>query len=173
MSFEFPHAAGVLGAMITPAVLISASGTLVLSTTNRLARIVDRVRKLYEEADGLRTPDGLSEDDRKEKAAWISEQLGWQVRRIRMLQSAVTVLYAAIGMLVGSSLAVGLSAAANWAFSYVPVLFGLAGASALFYVSLVLVREARMAVKATLLDMAHVRKIVARRTGVAEPDEND
>jgi len=173
MSFEFPHASSVLGAMITPAVLISASGTLTLSTTNRLARIVDRVRKLYEEADTLRTSDGLSEEDKKEKGEWIYEQLAWQVRRIRLLQSAVTVLYIAIGLLVGSSLAIGLSAAANWAFSYVPVLFGLAGASALFYVSLVLVKEARMAVRATLQDMSHVRKIVARRTGRAEPDENE
>ena len=32
--------------MITPAVLISASGTLVLSTSNRLTRVVDRVRSL-------------------------------------------------------------------------------------------------------------------------------
>ncbi|HYU33146.1 MAG TPA: DUF2721 domain-containing protein [Thermoanaerobaculia bacterium] len=30
--------------MIAPAVLISASGTLVLSTSNRLTRVVDRVR---------------------------------------------------------------------------------------------------------------------------------
>jgi len=37
-------------AMITPAVLISASGTLVLSTGNRLGRIVDRVRVLTAEA---------------------------------------------------------------------------------------------------------------------------
>jgi len=36
----------VLGAMITPAVLISASGVLVLSTSNRVGRTVDRVRAL-------------------------------------------------------------------------------------------------------------------------------
>jgi hypothetical protein len=37
MSTAF-SASDVLGAMITPAVLISASGTLVLSTSNRLTR---------------------------------------------------------------------------------------------------------------------------------------
>src|SRR5207245_8531702 len=37
---------GVLTGMITPAVLISACGTLIFSTSTRLARIVDRVRQL-------------------------------------------------------------------------------------------------------------------------------
>ena len=32
--------------MITPAVLISASGTMILSTSTRLGRVVDRVRSL-------------------------------------------------------------------------------------------------------------------------------
>ena len=36
----------VLTAMITPAVLISASGTMILSTSSRLGRVVDRVRSL-------------------------------------------------------------------------------------------------------------------------------
>jgi len=36
----------VLTAMITPALLISASGTFVLSTSNRLSRVIDRVRRL-------------------------------------------------------------------------------------------------------------------------------
>jgi hypothetical protein len=31
--------------MITPALLISASGTLSLSTANRLGRVVDRIRR--------------------------------------------------------------------------------------------------------------------------------
>ena len=40
----------VLGAMITPAVLISACGTLVMSTSNRLSRVVERARSLSEAA---------------------------------------------------------------------------------------------------------------------------
>lgn len=40
------EALAVLSAMITPAVLISACGTLIFSTAARLARIVDRVRGL-------------------------------------------------------------------------------------------------------------------------------
>ena len=49
----------VLTAMITPAVLISASGTMILSTSTRLGRVVDRVRSL---SDRLQAP---PEDDAK------------------------------------------------------------------------------------------------------------
>jgi len=37
------NALNILSAMITPAVLISACGTLIFSTSTRLARVVDRV----------------------------------------------------------------------------------------------------------------------------------
>ena len=39
-------AIAVLTAMITPAVLISACGSMILSTSSRLGRVVDRVRSL-------------------------------------------------------------------------------------------------------------------------------
>ncbi|HYN23544.1 MAG TPA: DUF2721 domain-containing protein, partial [Pyrinomonadaceae bacterium] len=39
-------AIAVLTAMITPAVLISACGSMILSTSGRLGRVVDRVRAL-------------------------------------------------------------------------------------------------------------------------------
>ena len=39
-------AIAVLTAMITPAVLISACGSMILSTSSRLGRVVDRVRAL-------------------------------------------------------------------------------------------------------------------------------
>src|SRR5438045_9391639 len=42
-----------LTAMVTPALLISATGSLVLSTSTRLGRVVDRVRQLEERLSGL------------------------------------------------------------------------------------------------------------------------
>jgi hypothetical protein len=167
MSMPFLPADDVLAAMITPAVLISASGTLVLSTSQRLGRIVDRVRALADEAENLRQPDGLTPEEVAEKGEEITDQLVWQLRRIRLLQAALTFLYTAIGLLVAASLGIGLSAAAKFLFRWVPTLLGLGGAVALFAASLILVREARMAVKSTMLEMAHVRRTVARRTGKA------
>ena len=42
-----------LTAMVTPALLISATGSLVLSTSTRLGRVVDRVRQLEERLSDL------------------------------------------------------------------------------------------------------------------------
>src|SRR5207247_1461785 len=59
----------VLTAMITPAVLISASGTMILSTSTRLGRVVDRVRSLSDRfqqlAFGLRSAPGAEHHARR------------------------------------------------------------------------------------------------------------
>ena len=48
---NFPDAISVLSAMITPAVLISACGTLILSTSNRLGRVLMTKLKVYKGPD--------------------------------------------------------------------------------------------------------------------------
>jgi hypothetical protein len=154
----------ILSVMITPAVLISASGTLVLSTSNRLGRVVDRIRKLATLAEEL--PEVSVNLEVIEKRALIAQQIDYLTKRLRLLQSAVIVLYSAIGLLVGSSLAIGLSSAAGWALSWVPAGFGLLGATALLYAASVLVRESRLAVKGTLHELDHIRKVVERKTSV-------
>ena len=98
--FELPPANEVLGAMITPALLISASGTLVLSTSNRLARVVDRVRTLGRMAEELTPPNGTPAEDVDDKRQLITEQLEKLNARIRYLVPAIATLYTAIGMLV-------------------------------------------------------------------------
>jgi uncharacterized protein DUF2721 len=152
-------ASEVLGAMITPAVLISASGTLVLSTSNRLTRVVDRVRALAAEAEQMRKEEVSPEAEARRQL--IAGQLPVLTSRVLLLRSALGILYAAIGLLVATSIAVGISAAVGWAYGWVPVLSGLAGASALLWGSLLLVREARLAVSSTLQEMEFLRKEVA------------
>ena len=83
------HANEVLGAMITPAVLISASGTLVLSTGNRLGRVVDRVRALTEEAEKMATEPTARGIDQDEKRNLIITQITQLATRIQ-LQQALT-----------------------------------------------------------------------------------
>lgn len=153
-----PSAHEVLGAMITPAVLISASGTLVLSTSNRLSRVVDRVRVLAKEAERL----GGGWDS--EHGRLITDQMLRLSQRVILLRAAMTALYSSIGILVGTSIAVGLSAALGWAYGWVPIGLGLVGACSLLYGSLLLVREARLAVGSTLQELEYLEKVRAGRT---------
>jgi hypothetical protein len=155
-------ASEVLTAMITPAVLISASGTLVLSTSNRLGRVVDRVRKLSDAAEGL--PDESATVEVVEKRALIADQVKWLTKRLGLLQSALIFFYGSIGLLVASSLTVGLSTTAKGALLWVPVLLALLGAAGLMVGALVLLTEARIAVKGSFHEIEYIRKVVARKT---------
>jgi hypothetical protein len=151
-------AGDVLGAMITPAVLISASGLLVLSTSSRLGRVVDRVRALSAEAEGWR---GAADDRAAQRRhALVGTQLEQLSRRAVLLRSALTALYASIGFLVATSIGVALIALVDWRHGWLPVALGLAGAGSLFYGSLLLVREGRIAVRSTLEELAFAREVV-------------
>src|SRR5262245_27048990 len=98
----------ILAAMITPALLISASGTLVLSTSNRLSRVVDRVRVLARHAEQLQSAplgDALHSDA---KRLLITRQVTSLAQRAVILRSALAAFYLAIGLLVATSIAVGV-----------------------------------------------------------------
>jgi hypothetical protein len=174
---DTPPASEVLGAMITPAVLISASGTLVLSTSNRLGRIVDRVRTLTNEAEQLIPVQGaVVSDALLGKRDLIDFQLTKLSKRIRLMVKAITTLYMAIGLLVATSVATGIVSFFRWEFSWFPILFGLSGSGMLFYASTILVKEARLAVETTLHEMNYVRSVVERKMdrklfGIKPPDK--
>ncbi len=164
-AIDFMGAGEILGAMITPALLISASGTLALSTANRLGRVVDRIRALNDMAEGL--PDGVVTDEVVDKRALIADQIRWHTLRLRLLQRTIVTLYVAIGLLVGASLTVGLTASTKLlALGWVPVAFGLTGAFALLIAAGLLIRESRFAVRGAEVEIDYVRKVVARKTTV-------
>jgi len=153
----------VLTAMITPAVLISACGTLLFSTSSRLGRVVDRVRVLSDRIDGL-DDEAAGDASRRD---YLLDQLEQLSRRAILLRTAMTTLYVAIGLFVTTSLSVALVALAGGQFGWLAVAVGLGGAGFLLHASVVLVREARMGVDSTLAEMAYVRGRTARRGGGA------
>src|SRR6266478_1824593 len=99
----------VLTAMITPAVLISASGTMILSTSTRLGRVVDRVRSLSDRLQSLPEEDAKV-DQIEEKRAMLYDQLDKLTSRSRLLQRGLTTFYLAVGVFVATSVAIGVVA---------------------------------------------------------------
>jgi len=154
-------ALGVLSAMITPAILISACGTLVLSTSNRLGRVVDRVRDLadkFEPSSG----DVLSKQQAA-KGSMIFGQLDLFTNRARLLQRILTSLYLAIGFFVLTTVDIGIAAAAGaHRFSLVAIILGLIGSSFLCYGSVLLILEARLAFVTTKREMDFLRRLGQR-----------
>ena len=152
---------GVLTAMITPAVLISASGTMILSTSTRLGRVVDRVRSL---SDRLRQ---LSASDEKleffqEERAMLYDQLDKLTSRSRLLQRAMTAFYLAVGVFVATSVSIGLVAFFRGRVAWLPVALGLIGACFLFYGSMLAIFEARLALSTTHAEMDFIWRITKR-----------
>jgi len=76
--------------MITPAVLISACGSMILSTSSRLGRVVDRVRALSDKLEELAR--GRA-DETKERQAVIFAQLDKLTSRARILQRSMVAFY--------------------------------------------------------------------------------
>jgi hypothetical protein len=159
---------GVLTAMITPAVLISASGTLILSTSTRLGRVVDRVRSLSNRLRQLAASDDQPEFFEEERAM-LYDQLDKLTSRSRLLQRALTTFYLAVGVFVATSVAIGgvaffyargLSTGARGA--WIPVVMGLIGAVFLFYGSMLAVFEARLALSTTHSEMDFIWRITKR-----------
>lgn len=155
--------AEVLGAMITPAVLISAGGTLVLSTSNRLSRVVDRVRVLAADAEKLASaaPD-LSPLSAREvaKRKLIKNQLRDLSKRAILLRSAIAALYVAIGFLIATSIGVGVFTALGFEYAALPITLGMLGTSGLLWATSLLVREARLAIASTLEEMAYANEVL-------------
>jgi hypothetical protein len=150
----------VLTAMITPAVLISACGSMILSTSSRLGRVVDRVRALSEKLEEV-SQRGNESAFVKERQAAIFDQLDKLTSRARLLQRCMVSFYLSLGGFVATSVAIGVVAVlpeARYAARYTlaPVVCGLVGALFLFYGSILLIFEARLALSTIHAEMDFV-----------------
>ncbi|MGH7602949.1 MAG: DUF2721 domain-containing protein [Gemmatimonadaceae bacterium] len=153
----FPDAISVLSAMITPAVLISACGSLILATSDRLTKAVTRTREitsaLIPRAEDQRT------DTREEERRMLFTQLDFVTTRSRLLQRALSRLYAALAFFVGTSVAIGLVAISSPRFTFVPIALGLCGAGLLLYAAFLLIKESRFALAGVNEEMDFMWKL--------------
>ena len=158
------NALAVLTAMITPAVLISACGALIFSTSSRLGRVVDRVRALSAAFEQLAKHPEADEmaDDRRQL---VFAQLDRQTSRARLIQRAMVAFYTALGIFVATSVAIAVIAALARSFTWVAVVLGVLGSLFMLYASVLLVIESRMAMGAITSEMDFVWKVSKRYAG--------
>ena len=152
----------VLGAMITPAVLISAAALLLLSTAARLGRVNDRLQHLLAEAEGL-LPKAGPPLVREQKQYLSLQQLTCLQERLLLLRSAVTALYMTIALLVVTSIASGVYVLFPQLTSIVPISVGMLGALAFLFSIARLIREASIAARVTLEEIAYTRALLEQK----------
>lgn len=159
-------------AMITPAVLISGAGTLLLSTSNRLGRCTDRVRNITQRFKVLTSEAGRQEPLAREEKRMIIAQLPRLSRRTRYLQRAMQSLYLAVTFLVLDSVWLGVSTTLQQSNSLMPVLLAIAGASSLAYGALLLSFEASLSAIATREEMRFL-ELLGMHYAELYKDENE
>src|SRR3954451_18906377 len=157
-----PPSYATLSAMITPAIFMTANGSLIISTSNRMSRVVDRIRVLNDRGDELcRGGSGL--DFVEERRAHIADQLerlAWRGDRVRY---ALAMLYLGFGSFVGTSLTLAVDTLLDNRLVAVPTGLSVLGVGLLLGASVYLVREAHAALASNRLEIAFFRDLQARR----------
>lgn len=150
----------VLGAMITPAVLILASSSLLITTSSRSIRCVDRVRERAEELEAL----GKGQDEGTERRRQhLYKQLEINTRRARLLQKAMSRLYFGISFFIATSVAIGVVSLLHVDIGWIPMVLGFVGAFLLFSASVYLIFESRLALTTTFEEMDYIDRNYMKR----------
>jgi hypothetical protein len=166
-----------LTAMITPALLISATGSLVLSTSTRLGRVVDRVRELEQRLSELIMVEEKKSIPLYEKRLdTIVNLLNKVTTRSRILQKAMSAFYYGLGFFILTSIAIAIAGIFN-IYRGLPIISGIVGILFLFYGSVLMLRETRMATATVNAEMDFTwslaktvapREIISRYTKVID-----
>jgi hypothetical protein len=152
------NALAVLTAMITPAVLISACGALILSSATRLGRVIDRVRYLSTRFEELaRNPE--ADELASERLPLLYEHLERQTTRARLIQRSLVAFYTALGVFVTTSVAIAITSSIARNYTWVAVVMGLLGAMFMLYGSMLLIVESRMALAAIVSEIEFLSKV--------------
>ena len=157
---ELSSVIDVLSAMITPAVLLLATGSLVMTTSNRSIRCVDRVRERAAELEAL--GEKPQDEHTDVKRQHLYKQLEINTRRARLLQKALSRLYLGVGFFVATSVSIGLVALLHVNVGFVPLVLGFIGAFLLFSASVYLILESRLALTTTYSEMDYISRYYMR-----------
>lgn len=147
----------ILTAMLAPAFFLTATAALLGSANSRLARVIDRTRMLLRD---LADDDGSDPDDRHV----LEARIALQRRRSCIILRGSQLLYVAISCFVGTSLTVAGDSFFNHRFGHAPTVLAALGVLAMFASSLLLAREATIAVQAVNDEMDDAHRKANRRS---------
>lgn len=134
-----------LTAMVTPTLLMSATGSLVLSTSTRLGRVIDRVRDLEGRlSDLIVVKDQDSVPLYVKRVDTVVNLLDKVTSRARILQRAMGAFYYGLGFFVLTSVTIAVAAFFN-TYRWLPIPVGIVGIMFLFYGSMLMLFETWMA----------------------------
>lgn len=127
----FSTSQGIIAAMITPALLMLAAGSLIGIALARLGRVVDRVRRLVEAG----------------CTAEMREALRRHRRRALLAERAVQIFFVSILCFVGAGFGIGLDHVTEGRTAWLPVSLTIMGMVLILVGSTAMLAECRLAVQ--------------------------
>jgi hypothetical protein len=140
---EMNTSLGILSSMFTPAVLILASGSLIMTTSQRLGRVIERVRKISMEFMQLEKTSN-EEIAAANKRRILYTLLRKSARRSKLLTQAMALLYVSLSLFVATSLAIGVLGITHLTYTWIPTALGMVGSATLFISSAILIVESQL-----------------------------
>jgi hypothetical protein len=131
------HHYQILTSLLAPALLMAATGSLLVSANDRLARVVDRLRSLI----------ALWNSASPERRASLDQQIDRHRRRSRYVLHACVMLYFAVGLFVGTSLALAVDALSGSRLPFLPTALAVVGVLCLLVACLYMGLEVTLAVR--------------------------
>lgn len=135
--------------LVTLAILLSACGSLIISTSNRLIRVVDICRGFCEKA---------KVETNKEELEQIFSQLAKIGPRIKLLETALTLFYVSISCFAFTTLFMSLDQITEKNLNMLTVISGIIGVLILPIASVLLVIERQFTMKSIWQEIDYVNK---------------
>lgn len=157
-----PPSYTTLSAMITPAIFLTANGSLIISTSNRMARTVDRIRDLNDLGDVICRGESRL-DYPVDRLAHVQDQLDRLVWRGDRIRYALVMLYLAFGAFVGTSLFLAIDVWTGNNIGALPTLLATVGVVLMLGACVNLVREALESLRSNRAEVEFYRALHARR----------
>lgn len=143
----------VISAIVTPAILILATSSLITATANRQSRLLERVRDLTREVEGM------GKGAVGEKRDFLASQLVKASARTRLIQRSLAYLYLSLGVLILTCVLIGMGSLTGVTSTAI-ILGGIFLSMALlFYASFLLIRESRIALRAVDAELEYVKRL--------------
>ncbi len=141
----------IIGGVLTPAIMISCCGLLLLSLQNKYGRIIDRIRQFNTEKRTLLTKEILTDVD-KTRLESVKKQLEILVKRGRYQKNATLCLYIGVIFFVLTSISIALSFKISVTIMLAILMFAL-GMLQVLVGTIFAAMEIRISYKTTLMEI--------------------
>jgi len=140
----------LIQSMVAPAVMISACGLLLLSLTNKLGRVIDRIRDLNTEDRNA----GPDEDPVRRLS--VRNQIDQLVERAVLLRRSCGLLFIGVTFFVVTSLCIGLSSF-TIVFEYLMIVFFVFGLVTVVWAGILAYWEMRISHQVVVEEIKELR----------------